>query len=128
MRGPIPKFLVGAPLTGLASLSKGAEATDSWCRPDMNSLVRLETMAKESDPSGISARSALKTLVEEKLPTSDYFITKNPVPGNGAKVQYHLYHESGFSKPCVAGNQSGFDGVLDVDPSTNEVKSFLFWQ
>ena len=128
MRGPIPKILFGALLTGLAALSQGAEATDSWCRPEINALVRLETMAKESDSSGITARSALKTLAEKKLPTSDYFITKQPVPGAGSKVQYHLYHESGFTKPCVAGNQSGFDGVLDVDPSTHEVKSFLFWQ
>ena len=128
MRGSIPSFIVGALLAGLAASSQGLEAKDSWCRPDLNTFVRLETMAKESNASGTTARSALKYLAQKKLPTSGYFISKNPVAGTGGKVQYHLYHESGFKEPCAVGNQSGFDGVLEVDASTHEVKSFLLWE
>jgi hypothetical protein len=70
----------------------------------------------------------LKYLAKEKLPTSGYFISKSPVAEAGMKAAYRLYHESGFKKPCAIGNQSGLDGVLEVDPSTHEVRRFLLWQ
>lgn len=115
-------------LASLAAFSHGAGLREDWCRHDPSSLVPLDTLAKEQGSNGTLARSALKYLAEKKHTTSGYFISKRPTVRAGNRVVYPLYHESGFKKPCVVGNQSGFDGVLEVDPSTNEVKSFLFSQ
>jgi hypothetical protein len=122
--------IVGWMIVTMIAWSQSARADDAvWCKPDMNTLVRLEVLAKEQGSSGIMARSALKYLAQKELPTTGYFISKSPRATNERAVEYSLLHESGFTRPCnVAGNRSGRDGVLSVDPSTHEVIRFLFWQ
>lgn len=103
-------------------------ASADWCEPDLSAFVRLETLAKQEDSSGVMARSAISYLVEKKISASGYFISRKPRAEAGNNIEFSLYHESGFSKPCVVGNRSGLDGVLTVDKQTHEVKRFLFWQ
>jgi hypothetical protein len=123
------KVLVCTLLASLAVYSQSLSAKTDECGHDSNSLVRLETLAKESGPFGVTARSALRYVAQQKLPTSGYYISRSPIASAGGKIEYHLVHESGFKNPCyTVGNRSGLDGVLEVDGSTHEVKQFLMYQ
>jgi hypothetical protein len=64
-------------------------------------------------------------LAREKLPSTGFYISRKPVVSDGQDLQYELRHESGFDKPCGVGNPSGFDGMLEVDPATRQVRRFL---
>ena len=127
MKRFITTFILGGMLGGVAPPSAVA-AEAIMCSPDMSTLVRLEAAARQKGPIGVTAKSALRYLAQEKLPTSGYFISKASSSGGKGKLAYHLYHESGFKKPCAIGNQSGKDGVLLVDATTHEVQRFLFEQ
>lgn len=130
MKRPIHAFLAIL-IGGIAVSSYGTEANAKRCGVDDPSLVRLDALAKEQSSSGVVARSALKYLAEKKHTTSGYFISSSPTVRAGNRIVYYMYHESGFTKHCEAGfrgNRSGLDGVLEVEPSTQEVKSFLYSQ
>lgn len=123
----LPVF-VSLLLAGLAVCSHGSEVKAEWCGVDSSSsLVSLEALAKEQSSAGVMAQSVLKYLAEKKLTTTGYFISKIPTVSPENRVEYQMHHESGFKKSCdLHGNRSGIDGVLEVDPSTHEVKSFLY--
>jgi hypothetical protein len=70
----------------------------------------------------------MRYLAQENLPSTGFYISRKPVVSDGQQVQYELRHESGFDKPCSLGNQSGFDGLLEIDPATREVRRLLLRQ
>jgi hypothetical protein len=117
-------------LAGMAVCAHGSEVKAEWCGMDRSSsLVSLEALATEQNSTGVIAQSVLKYLAEKKLTTTGYFISKSPTVRSENRVEYQMHHESGFRKSCdIHGNRSGIDGVLEVDPSTHEVKSFLYGQ
>jgi hypothetical protein len=115
-------------LTGLAICAHGSEINADRCGGDRSSsLTSLEALAKEQSSTGATAQSVLKYLADNKLTTTGYFISKSPAVRSENRVEYQMHHESGFNMSCdVRGNRSGIDGVLEVDPSTHEVKSFVY--
>lgn len=109
---------------GLTGCSAGTSGGDA-CPPDLTQYVGLEVRAKPGDPLGITAQSTLQYLAREKLPTTGFYLSRKPLTSNSQKVEYQLIHESGFDKPCSMGNKSGFDGVLEIDPATREVRQLI---
>jgi hypothetical protein len=128
MKQLVATILVACMLGSFAIPSEAAAAAGNACSPDMTSIAPLEVLAKQKGSVGVTAKSALRYLARENLSTAGYFMSKSSSSGGKGKVAYHLYHESGFKKPCVVGNQSGKDGVLVVDATTHEVERFLFEQ
>ncbi len=121
----IGAHLLAVCMLGLSACSRESAGLEP-CPPDLGAYARLENRARPDDPLGVTARSALDYLAREKLPTTGYYMSKKPLASDGDKVEYDLRHESGFDKPCVAGgNPSGFDGVLEIDPATRQVKRFV---
>ena len=120
------RAILGSLLVGLVGCSREPTADVDSCAPDLTKLVRVETLARESGPMGITARSVLSFLGQER-PTSGFLISRAPISDEYEKLQYQLYHDSGFSKPCSIRNRSGIDGVLNVNPSTHEAEGFERW-
>jgi hypothetical protein len=116
---------LAACLIGLASCGRAGTSASGSCAPDLGAYFQLEDRARSDDPLGTTAKSALRYLAQEKLPSTGFYISRKPVESDGEKVQYELLHESGFDKPCADGNRSGFDGILEIDPTTRQVRRLL---
>jgi hypothetical protein len=87
---------------------------------------RLDSLLKVESPLGATARSAMKYLAQHSLPASGYYMSTSPLPRRSERTEYHLVHESGLPYNCASiGNRSGFDGALEINPTTNEVKGFV---
>jgi hypothetical protein len=117
-----------AALLALAACSRSVPDQLALCPPDYGKFSRLEDLARDNGPAGVRARSAIRYIRSQKLPTTGYYLAKVPTSTSNGKLEYDLLHDSGFAKPCRIGNQSGSDGVLEVDATTQEVKGLLFSQ
>jgi hypothetical protein len=124
MRNLLARLIVGGVLGCVAASTSTWAADANTCSPDMTTVVRLEAAAKQKGSIAVTAKSALRYFAEQNLPAAGYFMAKTPSSGGKGKLAFLLYHESGFKRACVTGNQSGMDGVLLVDAATREVERF----
>jgi hypothetical protein len=125
----IAQFLVGgiaalvlAACAESAPVVPPATVAEGPCPPDLAHFVRLEDAVRAAGRTGVTARSALPHLVQQKLPATGYYLSKESSSLSDGRVEQFLAHESGFNRPCGVGNISGVDAIVSIDPKTGEVR------